>query len=261
MNGDRGLFGPQSVAWKIDRERAVLLAGTRSLLMQLAHPRVAQGVAEHSDFRLRPFRRLARTMTLTLDSVFGDTKTALSAVRRINQTHSAVRGSGYSAFDPDLLIWVMATLVDSGVLAYELFVGPLSAAEKDAYYAETRRATRLLGMPLADSPEDFAGLRRYIEEQIATGAVRVTETGLAMGRATLYPPAAWFVPSPVLELSAFVTAALLPPALRTQFELPWSRRHAAAFEVFVRAVRATVPWLAPRLRYVPQAIEAERRIA
>ncbi len=258
---DLGLFGPSSAAWKIDRERAVLLAGTRALLMQLAHPRVARAVAEHSDFRRRPFRRLARTLTLTLDSVFSDTPTALRAVRRINATHADIRGAGYSAFDPDLLVWVMATLVDSAVLAYELFVGALTGAQKDGYYAETREATRLLRMPPASAPADFTALRRYVAEMIASGGVAVGQTGLAMASATLYPPAAWYLPRPVKAFNAFVTAGLLPATLRTQYGLAWTIHHRAAFEAFVRAVRVAIPLLPARLRYVPQAIAAARRVA
>ena len=258
---DAGLFGPRSMAWRIDRERAVLLAGTRSLLMQLAHPRVALGVAHHSDFRHRPFRRLARTLTLSLDSIFGDTPTALRAVRRINATHARIHGAGYTAFDADLLVWVMATLVDSGVLAYERFVGPLTDAQKDAYYRETRDATRLLGMPPSAAPADFSGLRAYVAAMIASGEVKVGDIGLALGRATLYPPAAWYVPRPVKDGIVFVTAGLLPRALRIQFELPWSTRHRAAFEAFSRGVRATLPLLPARLRYVPQALSARRRVA
>ncbi len=256
-----GLFGPQSAAWHIDRERAVLLSGTRSLLMQLAHPRVAQGVAEHSDFERRPFRRLARTLTLSLDSVFGDTAAALTAVRRINATHARVFGSGYSAFDPDLLVWVMATLVDSAVLAYERFVGPLGDAEKDAYYLETRDNTRLLGLPPSAAPAGFRALRRYVHEQIASGEVAVSPTGLALGRATLYPPAAWYVPRPVKDFVALVSAGLLPGALREQYELPWSRHHRAVFESFAAGVRVALPRLPARLRYVPQAVAAHGRVA
>ena len=257
----RGLFGPSSVAWKIDRERAVLLGGERALLMQLAHPRVAQGVSDHSDFRQRPFRRLARTVTLSLDGVFGDDAAARQAAGRINAAHRAVRGEGYSAFDPDLLLWVFATLVESAAVSYEHFVGPLDEADKDAFLAETMEATRLVGLSRSLTPTDFAGLRRYVAAEIAKGEVRVSPLGREMGRATLYPPAAWFVPRPVFDTSALVTAALLPAALREQFGLPWSLRHRAAFEVFARAVRAAVPRLPDRVRYVPQALEARKRVA
>lgn len=257
---DVGLFGPGSASWKISRERVLMLTGPRALLMQVAHPRVAQGVAEHSDFRERPFRRLARTLTLTLDSVFGETRRARAAMRQINQAHAAVRGVGYSALDRDLLLWVLATLVDSSVLAYELFLGPLDAAEKDAYYAETRAATRLLALPVEGGPPDFAALQRYVREMIASGEVRVTEEGRAVGLATLYPPAAQYVPRPVKDGAAFVTAGVLPSTLREQYGLPWSHRHDAAFRLFVAAVRAAVPLLPRAVRDVPQAREAERRL-
>lgn len=256
-----GLFGPASVAWKIDRERAVLLGGMRALVMQLAHPRVARGVAEHSDFRRRPFRRLARTMTLSLDGVFGDREAAQRAAGRINAAHVAVRGEGYSAFDPDLILWVFATLVDSAVVSYERFVGPLTPGERDTFYFETREATRLVGLSRSPTPADFAGLRRYIAAEIAHGEVRVSPLGREMVRATLYPPAAWYVPRPVFDASAFVTAGLLPPALREQFGLPWSLRHRAAHDVLAGVVRATVPVLPSRLRHVPQAIDARKRVA
>ena len=256
-----GIFGPASVTWRIGRERAVLLAGGRSLLMQLAHPRVAQGVAEHSDFREKPFRRLARTMTLSLDGMFGDRSRALRTAGQINAAHVGVRGEGYSAFDPDLLLWVFATFTESTVLAYELFVGRLTAHEKDTYYEEGLAATRTLGLQRAIAPATFEGLSSYIREQIESGVVRVNETGLAMCDATLRPPRAPKVLRPAFDAGAFIAAAMLPAELREQFRLPWSIRRQAAFDVFVRAVRRTVPRLPPALRYVPQAREAERRVA
>ncbi|OLC57574.1 MAG: hypothetical protein AUH85_02945 [Chloroflexi bacterium 13_1_40CM_4_68_4] len=258
---EHGLFSPDSVAWMIDRERAVLLGGGRSLLMQLAHPRVARGVAEHSDFRKRPFRRLARTLTLSLDSVFGDRDVALRSAGRINAAHASVRGEGYSAFDPDLLLWVFATLADSAVLSYELFVRDLTSSQKNAYYEETLRATQVLGLRRATAPHDFAGLRDYVRDQIESGVVRVDDTGYAMARATLYPTNAGFVPRPAFDAGAFITAALLPAELRAQFGLPWSLRHQAAFEVFARLVRAGVPLLPSTLRHVPQARAARKRVA
>jgi uncharacterized protein (DUF2236 family) len=256
-----GLVGPSSTAWRIDRERALLLTGGRALLMQLAHPGVARGVAEHSDFRARPFRRLARTTTLSLDLVFGDRRRVLNAAKRINAAHATVRGEGYSAFDPELLLWVFATLVDSGVHAYELFIAPLTAAERDAYYEEELRLARLVGLPADRAPADFDALRAYVREQIASGAVRVDALGRELARATLYPPRAAYVPRPLFQVGALIVAGLLPPALREQFALPWSLRRQAAFDVFVRGVRATVPRLPPQLRYLPQARDARRRVA
>ncbi len=256
---DPGLYGPKSVAWRVNRERVLLLAGQRALVMQVAHPRIAAAVHAHSDFRTRPFRRLARTVTLSLDTVFGDTPSALGAIHRINQRHVGVRGPGYSAFDPDLLLWVWATLVDSSVAAYELFVAPLTDAEKDAFFEETKVVGRLLGTPDALMPPDWAALRAHVDDVVAR-ELRVDETVRGVVRDTLYPPRA-FLPRPVFEAGVLVTSGLLPPPLRDALGLPWSPRHRAAFEVFVRAVRWVVPLLPPALRDVPQAREAQRRVA
>src|SRR5215472_8467350 len=96
------LFQPDSVTWRVNQEPALLLGGGRALLMQLAHPGVAAGVAEHSDFRQRPVERLLRTLELTLAITFGTRTEALNAAHQINVVHQRVRGNGYSATDPRL---------------------------------------------------------------------------------------------------------------------------------------------------------------
>src|SRR5438552_1035879 len=108
-----GLYSDDSVTRRVNRENILLLGGGRALLMQLAHPKVAAAVDEHSDFRSQPIRRLRRTIRMTMAIVFGDRETALAAARSVNQAHGRVRGEGYRALDPDLLRWVHATLVDS----------------------------------------------------------------------------------------------------------------------------------------------------
>lgn len=255
-----GLYGPSSMSWRINRERAVLLVGGRAMMMQLAHPKVAAGVDAHSDFRVRPLRRLSRTVALSLAGVFGDTATAHAVTRAINAQHARVRGAGYRAMDPVLLTWVMATLVDSAVLGYELFVEPLTEAERDGFYAEARQGAHLLGAPESAMPPDFRSLRAYIRDMLR-GEVQVNELSSALGRDTLYPPRLWWVPRAAFDFSALLTAGLLPPTLRRQFGLPWSRRHRAAFEVVVRIVRGTVPRLPRAVRDVPQARAALRRVA
>src|SRR5207244_13273917 len=91
------------------------------LLMQLAHPMVAAGVDEHSDFRTRPIQRLRRTVRMTMAIVFGDRETALTAARAVNKAHGKVRGRDYRALDPELLQWVHAALVDSRPVPDEPF--------------------------------------------------------------------------------------------------------------------------------------------
>src|SRR5262245_64612965 len=104
----------------------LLGAGPRALLLQIAHPSVAAGVAEHSDFRADPWRRLDGTLRSYLRIVYGSTAVARAEIRRLNELHKSVRGAGYRARDPDLSMWVHATLVDSTMAAYDAWLEPLS---------------------------------------------------------------------------------------------------------------------------------------
>src|SRR5881628_4100800 len=153
-----GLYPEGSITRRVNRENVLLLGGGRALLMQLAHPKVAAGVDGHSDFRSQPIRRLRRTIRMTMAIVFGDRETALAAARAVNQTHGRVRGEGYRALDPDLLLWVHATLVDSALVTYETFVKPLSEREREDFYQESKLLGGLLGIPqetFPDSHRDF----------------------------------------------------------------------------------------------------------
>src|SRR3982074_439411 len=127
-----GLFAEDAVIRRVNRENVLpLLGGGRALLMQIAHPKVAAGVDEHSDFRRHPIRRLRRTLLMTMAIVFGDRETAMAAARTVNQVHARVRGDGYHALDPDLLLWVHATLVDTALVTYETFVKRLTSTERE----------------------------------------------------------------------------------------------------------------------------------
>ena len=164
-----GLYPEGSITRRVNRENVLILGGGRALLMQLAHPMVAAGVDEHSDFRQRPMYRLRRTIRLTMAIVFGDRETALAAARAVNQTHGRVRGERYRALDPDLLLWVHATLVDSALATYETFVKPLPAREREDFYQESKVLGTLLGIPEDHFP---AGLRQF--EDYVAGIVLVT---------------------------------------------------------------------------------------
>jgi len=153
------LFSPKSVFWRVNRELACTFAAPRAVLMQIAHPLVAAGVAEHSQFRKHRFARLYRTSMAAAAITFGSRDFALRAVRTINQKHRAVHGvlsapSGifpagtpYDANDPELKLWVLSTITDSTLLVYELFVSKLSTADREQYYADSLRVTELFGIP------------------------------------------------------------------------------------------------------------------
>src|ERR687892_786741 len=142
-----------SMTATVNRERVLLVGGQRALVMQLAHPLVAAGVAEHSDFPARPMERLRRTLDLSLPLIYGTDAEAEAASAGIRAVHERVTGSAagrpYAANDPDLLLWVNATLVDTTLLVYERFVRPLPERDRRRYYLETVDAAELFGIPRA----------------------------------------------------------------------------------------------------------------
>jgi uncharacterized protein (DUF2236 family) len=261
---DRGLFGPDSISWRVDREVLVLAGGTCALLMQLAHPAVAAGVAEHSDFRADPFARLRRTLAATYAVVFGTTPRAERAIRRMNAIHAQVAGTvpetgePYRALDPALLLWVHATLVDTAIRVYDQFVAPLADEDAEAYHAEARRIALRLGVPDDSLPETLSGLRGEMDRMIRSGEVTVTPTARSLATAVLYPTA--FPPRVVWDLAHLVSLSVLPPAIRRGYGISWSRGRSQGVDLLAAASRRLMPLVPEPLRHVPAARSAERRL-
>lgn len=207
---------------RVNAESLVLLGGGRALLMQLAMPGVAAGVDEHSDFRRRPLRRLWRTLALTYKLSFGRPEEVARAAAAINRAHASVRGQGYSARDPRLLLWVYATLVDSALVTYETFVRPLSAAEREDYYAGSKWVAPLLGLPASHLPAGWNDFTAYVERALAEEC-SVDARARALGRRVLQP-IGW-LPDWLFAPMADVTVGLLPRSLRAAYQLgepgPW----------------------------------------
>jgi uncharacterized protein (DUF2236 family) len=258
------LFGPESVMWRISRESVTLLGGRATVLMQLAHPLVAAGVAEHSDFRSDPLGRLRRTLDTMYTIVFGTVEEAEAAAASVAAVHRKVSGTAsdgraYSAQDPHLQLWVHATLVDSSVRVYEMFVAPLKETQIADYYEETKVVGRLFGIPEEFLPPTYAELVQWMDDMIATGEVVVTDLARDLAEPILRPLR--IVPKVLSERSALVTPALLPEPIRTGYglKLGWPRN--ALLTAGGRAGRMLVPRLPGILRNHPAAREAERRIA
>jgi uncharacterized protein (DUF2236 family) len=246
-----GLYADDSITRRVNRENILLLGGGRALLMQLAHPQVAAGVDEHSDFRAHPIQRLRRTVHMTMAIIFGDRETALTAARGVNQVHTRVRGQGYRALDQDLLLWVHATLVDSALVTYETFVQRLTNREREDFYQESKLVGELLGIPRPSFPDSLRDFDAYVETTMASGPVLVGTLAKELARLVLRPPLR-LLPGPVMIPFEVVTTGLLPANLRTQYGLAWGAGQRRAFKLAVSTVPRVVALTPPVLRVWPR---------
>jgi uncharacterized protein (DUF2236 family) len=277
-----GLYGPSSVAWRLNREATLLLgAGPRALLMQIAHPLVAEGVDQHSDFRADPWRRLRGTLRSYLTIVYGTTTTARAEIRRLNELHRSVGGpvrdavartvsgaDGYSARDPVLSLWVHATLVDATIVAHDAWIRSLGRDERARFYAETRPIGRAFGIPDEILPADLDGFEEYIAAQLGPdGPIQVTPTARELARTILAPPlgplhaALAPLPAPLYAWTLWPAVGLLPPHIREAYGLPWGSRERLVAAWLTTGFRAWRPVLPDRWRTMPQAVAADARLA
>jgi uncharacterized protein (DUF2236 family) len=264
---DVSLFGPGSVTWRVNREAALLLGGGRALLMQLAHPLVAAGVAAHSNFRSDPLQRLWRTLELTSTIVFAPASEAIAAVRQIERAHAGVkgrldatvgafaRGTSYAASRPELLFWVHATLVDSAFATHERFVGPLSRPDANRYYGESKVVARLFGVPDELIPARWEHFQRYMTTMLEGEALAIGAAGKEVAGSILDPPLPFGIRHG-FRTSNFFTRGMLPPALRARYGFGWSAAEETGLDALARFTRLLLPALPPALRYFPRARRA-----
>src|SRR6266852_7695205 len=259
---DHAYYGPESVTWKIGREAAILLGGARAVLMQLAHPLVAMGVSEHSDYMSDPYGRSWNTFLLGQMLTFGSSATALRAARTINRLHKHVHGtlpaqagaySGgtpYDARDPELLLWVHATLRDTILLMSPHFVGPLSTSEQEQYYQESKAMGRLLGLSSVQMPRTVRDLQQYVNDMIHSDRLAATPQARRLAQQVLFPPAPRTI-RPLLHLNLQLTCALLPQPIRALYGLEWGNWRQRAFDVSTWSIRTVMPHLPAHLRELP----------
>jgi uncharacterized protein (DUF2236 family) len=265
-----GFYGPTSMMWRINREAVLLGAGPTALLLQIAHPLVAEGVAHHSTFESDPFRRLHGTVNTTMDLVFGDGTAAERAVGRLNGIHARVRGpvqdpqaretwQAYRALDPELLLWVQVTLIVTSVRAYSRWVRPLNGSERQQFWEEARSVGVRLGIPLSLSPADWPALTAYWRRMLAPdGPIHVTPTARRMAPLIVRPPFR-LVPSPVTNLLALPGLAFLPPRLRAEYGIEWGPGREALAGALGTAIRGWTRVVPAPFRSMPQARSAYGR--
>lgn len=250
------MFAPGSLTWRVNGESVLLLGGGRALILQVAHPGVAAGVAQFSNYRAEPWKRLYRTLDTTLAIVFGDHETSGAAAARLRRIHARVNGSDdrgqpYRALDPDLLLWVHATLIDTSLTVYQRYVKALTATELDRYYEEMKALGEAYSIPREAMPPDYAGFRDYWDWMLADG-LRVTDTTRDVADAVLQPDLmvlAW----PAIELVRLVTVGTLPPSLRSELGLRWGPNRDRALAGSQAAIRRVMPLLPALVRRFPKA--------
>jgi len=247
-------FARDSTIRRVHQEAVLILGGGRSLLMQIAHPSVARGVAEHSSYKSDRYARLMRTLRSTLAVIYGTRSQAEEAINGINRLHERVNGETYSALDPDLLVWVMATLIDTTVEMHERFLGPFETHDIGAYYEDVCRVGAVLGIPEGHMPPNMAALRRYVAEMSESLQVSDEARAIAHDLFQPLPPT-----GPSMWLVKHLTSGLLRPALREGFGLswgPWRERQLRALQVSGRVV---LPRLPLALRRTPSFLLPPRK--
>jgi uncharacterized protein (DUF2236 family) len=262
-----GFFNPVGPFWNVSREAVVYLGGMRALLMQIAHPKVAQAVADHSRFREDPFGRAQRTFQVVHAIVFGTRGEALRAAERLRAIHAKVRGRlsapapghvdpAYAANDPQLLFWVYATLVDSSLCAYDTFMPPLTCIEREEFYQESKVFARLMGISDEYLPPGVTDFRRWLDDALAGDTLTVTAAAREV--ATTLLKGLWYF-ALLRPANVAFAAGMLPPKLREAFGLPWNRAVRIIYTVGVKAVRLFARLTPAYWRALPAAKRAEKR--
>jgi uncharacterized protein (DUF2236 family) len=269
---DQLLTGPDSVAWRFGSDARLYLVMLYPLLLQVAHPTVGAGVRDYSDFESRPWDRLLRSLDWVNLLVYGGQNSA-AAGRRLRELHKEFRGTRedgkrYYALEPEAYAWVHATLLESYVAGHARFGRPMSADQRERFYAEYRGLGRLVGVRDGDLPEDWAGFRVYFDRMMREELVRTESVDrvLRAVRGGAQPPIS--LPDPVWRAVTFPAQramwlgglGLMPPYLRERLGVNWSRSDDTAFRSLGRISRGLTPVLPQRLQIMgPDQLRLRRR--
>lgn len=227
--------------------------------MQVADPKVAAGVAQFSSYRTDPLGRLERTMDAMLTIGFGSPARRDEVLAELRQLHGGVRGrtgggAPYSALDPELMYWVLATLVDTVLVVERRYLGRMRRADRERYFDESRAVADAFAIPARFVPEDLVAFRTYMDERVA--ALRPDDDSVDITRSLLQPglprvPDLAFVP---LD---WVTTELLPTTLRHRLGLSdLNAAQLAAVRGAQAMSRLALPLLPPQLSVSPFADRA-----
>jgi uncharacterized protein (DUF2236 family) len=264
-----GYFDERSMMRRVHRERVLALSGPRALLMQAAHPLAVFGLLSHSSALDEPYERLARTAQTMNTIAFGSRAEADRITRGVRAMHRRVSGTlpervgsypagtAYRADDPQLLLWVLFTLVDSALVVYRRYVRSLSRAQEAAFWEDYKVVGRLFGLKRVDMPDTLEDLDRYRARMLDGDELLVTDWARKRAIKIVLSPPVPLLARPLLETVNFITIALLPDPIRAQYGFsplpPALVRKAlvAGGADYVR--RAVMPFVPSRVRLVPRA--------
>jgi uncharacterized protein (DUF2236 family) len=235
----------RSMARRVHGERVVgLLYGQRALLIGALDPLTYTGTVLASKAAGRPFSRLVHTAKLQ-ESVFlgsrEEADQALAAVRRLHERvegrlpaaagpHPA--GTPYSALDPELMLWTLAVIADSGLAIYETMVRGLDEGEREALWRDYLRFGELFGMPREVAPATYPEFRSWWETRLASPDLRATPHALRLAPRIAFAPPVPTAARGALALQNLVIKGTLTPGVRRIFDIEWTAAHEAAFRAF-----------------------------
>ncbi|MFT5165189.1 MAG: hypothetical protein ACI8P3_000413 [Saprospiraceae bacterium] len=260
----KGYFGPESMTWQLYREPTIVLGSMRALLLQIAHPAIAHGVAKFSNFEKDFAGRAHRTFLSMVRIWFGDIPTANNSARRLYTIHSMIRGqkvwetedetivNPFCATDPDLLFWVLATLVDTTLILFEKTVRKLSQGEQEQFFEESKITAQLMGIPLVAYPENLEAFYIRYHQVITDGTLRLTEDGQAIKKALFK------VPYPIRRINEILAEGFLPNPTKNIFGFTPAKWFLNSLLWGARLTNRITP---DDLRYAPHYHQAMFRLA
>lgn len=265
-----GIFGPNSITWRINRESALFLGAGRAALLQLAHPWVATALDQHSSLLSKPIARFHSTFRVVFTMIFGTAPQAFRAARSLYQTHTRITGqlptdvagyaagSRYEALQMPALTWVYATLIESAIIAYECVLPRLTPTDREAYYRESKIMAGLFGIAPDTLPPDWTSFQAYIRQMLESQELGVSDRSRIMAHRILTGAGSW-VPIPRWYQS--LTTEILPSRFRTEFGLSFGEARMASAERARRWLPHVYETLPAAMRYVGPFQEAQARLA
>lgn len=257
MAGEFIPFGAGSMMWRINRERVVLLAGPAAAVLQVAHPQVAMGVAAHSKFRTDSIGRLNRTLEAVYSVAFGTSEEVERVRDGVARAHRSVRGEGYSAFDQDAQLWVLATLIMASANMFRRFAGPLTEKELNQFLEENARFGEVFGLDPGMLPKSWDGFQTYYEHMLSGSLLGSHPLCAEVANAVIKPDAPWFMRalSPVFRALA---VEYVPPTLRERLRIDSVSLTGTAWLTLDSILPSLIRFAPENLRYAPQYLHARK---